>query len=569
MRGMIRELSHEEKGVSAVIGAILIFLIVAAGLGIVQAYHVPNWNKNAEYEHLITVHDDMMTFKSDVEDVALSREPKSSNIHMGLNYPDRMFLANPGPGVAGSLSSDNVAISIEYEIDQPGGLPDYTVAQNFISNRISYEVLGTIDSPKLVYEHGIIIRDYGGESASTDEQPLITLDGIYIPVLTGSLTSISSMETQSVEIRPLAESYSRGNITSVQLTLDTDYPEIWEELLAGAGTQGTGITKAREDFESGGFSGGSGWLYGWSASGEAAVIDTAAPYQGRYHLRLRADTGYVERAVDLSAATTARLTFWAKAQSFEEGEEAYCLVSDNDIDWYNEVTWVDGQDDNTYKFYEVNLSSYNLSDEFRIAFSANMTQTTDNFYVDNLEITYTHPTETTVEVDVDEGEIVITSTEAKQIEFPAGDMTADSLYAGMLVFGNKSKPVTGSSIDISQDYPCILDISIDEGEVVQTQSTITVTVRNATAPFDIHADLSGLTNDPYMYDVFPDFSSVNLIGDTSWVVPNENTIRWTNITHPEYAAGQAVVVKFWIQNTENNMQFFTERVFVRSGANAW
>jgi hypothetical protein len=78
---------------------------------------VPIWNKDVEYEHLNVVHDDMMTFKSDVEDVALSREPKSSDIQMGVRYPNRIFFLNPGTGVAGSLTSENVAVNIEYTID--------------------------------------------------------------------------------------------------------------------------------------------------------------------------------------------------------------------------------------------------------------------------------------------------------------------------------------------------------------------------------------------------------------------------------------------------------------------
>jgi FlaG/FlaF family flagellin (archaellin) len=566
MRAGIRSLWQEEKGVSVVIGAMLMLLVVAAMWGTIQAFLVPDWNKDVEYEHLNIVHDDMITFKSDVEDVALSGAPKSSDFQMGVRYPNRMFLANPGTGVAGSLTSDNVAVSIEYTIDAPG---DPVITQTYNSNRVTYEVQGTIDRPRLVYEHGVIIRDYGGESATTDEQALVVGNEIYIPVLLGSLTSLSSMETQSIEISPLSQSYSRTSIKSVTITLDTDYPEVWEQLLAGTGTQGTATAKANDNFESGGWTGGNGWLNNWNHSGEAAVTDTGTPYQGIYHLRLRANTGYVDRAVDLSSAVSARLRFWAKVNSFEGTENAQALISPNGTNWTVVHTWTTADNDNTYHFYDIDLSSYTLTSQFWIAFKANMGQTNDNFYVDKLEIIYTHPTETTAEVDLDEGKIIITSTEVKQIKFPAGDMTADALYAGLVTFSTQSEPVTGTSIDTSQDYPGILDIRIDEGTNVQTQSTITVTVKNATAPFDIHADLSGLTNDPDKYDMFPDYTSPDSISATSWDVPNENTVRWTNIEHPAYITGNAVIVKFWVRNTENNMQFFTERVFLRNTAIAW
>jgi hypothetical protein len=233
MRARIHSLLHEEKGVSVVIGAMIMLLVVAGIWGTVQAFLVPNWNKDIEYEHLNMVHDDMMTFKSDVEDVAISGEPKSSNFRMGVRYPNRMFLMNPGVGVAGSLTSENVSIRIVYTIDAPG-YP--VITQNYTSNRIRYEVEGTIDRPRLVYEHGVIIRDYGNESASTDEQALIIGDEIFIPVLTGYLTAPSSMETESIALKPLSHSPVSSRIKSVDITIDTLYPEVWTQLLAGTST---------------------------------------------------------------------------------------------------------------------------------------------------------------------------------------------------------------------------------------------------------------------------------------------------------------------------------------------
>jgi len=98
-------------------------------------------------------------------------------------------------------------------------------------------------------------------------------------------------------------------------------------------------------------------------------------------------------------------------------------------------------------------------------------------------------------------------------------------------------------------------------------------VKNVTAPYDIHADLTAFSDpaefDPEMYDVFPDYSSPADINATSWEVPNQNTVRCTNITHPEYDKGDAVIVSFWVINTENNMKFFTQSVFVREKDKNW
>ncbi len=141
-----------------------------------------------------------------------------------------------------------------------------------------------------------------------------------------------------------------------------------------------------DDFESGGWSGGSGWLNDWYQAGDTSIVTNGSPYQGDYHLRLRQDTGYVKRAVDLSHQPSASLQFWAKARSFESGEEARCLISSNGSDWTAVKTWVDGDDDSIYHFYDIDLSSYTLSSEFWIAFEANMSGTGDYLYVDDLSV---------------------------------------------------------------------------------------------------------------------------------------------------------------------------------------
>ncbi len=409
MRAEIRNLWKEERGVSVVIGAILMFLIVATVYGTMQAYYVPIWNKDVEYEHLNVVHDDMITFRSNVEDAALSKAPKSSDFRMGVRYPKRMFLVNPGPGVAGALTSEDVSVSIEYTID---AFDEPVITNNYTSNRVIYEVQGSIDSPKLVYEHGVIIRDYGSQSATTDEQSLILGDEIYLPVLIGNLTASSSIETESITLKPMTSSYSRTKIKSVTITLDTAYPEVWEQLLAGTSTA-----------------------------------------------------------------------------------------------------------------------------------------------------------DTTVQVDLEQSEIVITSTAIKQISFPAGEVTADALYAGLATFSTNFVPIQYSKIDVDEDYPSILDITIDT--VTSTSATIEATVNNVTAPFDIHADFTDFTKDPLMYDVFPDYSSPDSTTATSWAVPNQNTVRWTAISHPRYQGNSVIIISFSIYNTENNMEFVTSRLFRRANNNQW
>ncbi len=402
---MTKKFREDEKGVSVVIGAVLLFAIMVTMYTTIQVAQVPAWNKEIEYNHQDVVYSDMMFLKSDIENAAMLETPKSSNIHMGVRYPNRMIFINPGVGVAGLLTVDNdVKIRINYTVNA-GSL--YT---NYSSSRIIYEAHGTINSPKLVYEHGIIIRDWGTANITTDEQSLIVNDEIYIPIVNGT-SSRSSMETESLEIKPFSETNTIKNIKYVNITMDTNYPEVWRKLLADANT----------------------------------------------------------------SYTTA-------------------FVSDN--------------------------------------------------------------------------KIIINSSATRHIVFPT-EQPATGLHAGMIKFSTSIIPEPGyTNIDpTKQNWPSITNISIKAvgtGNYKKTHSNITATVKNVTAPDDIHADLSDLTKDPLQYDVQPDYSSTDDINAVSWDLPNNNTVKW-NTSHPDYNANETVAVKFWVVNTKDNMQFYTTRVFVRQG----
>ena len=146
------------------------------------------------------------------------------------------------------------------------------------------------------------------------------------------------------------------------------------------------LTLATDDFESHNWGGGTGWLGSWNHSGDASIKKDDNPYQGKYHLRLQRNTGYVKRSFDPQGETNVYLTFRAKAQSFESGETADCLVSPDSENWTAVRTWVDGEDDNTYRYYQIDLSAYTATSRLWIAFDANMSGKGGKFYVDDISV---------------------------------------------------------------------------------------------------------------------------------------------------------------------------------------
>ena len=102
---------------------------------------------------------------------------------------------------------------------------------------------------------------------------------------------------------------------------------------------------ASEDWESGGFSGGSGWLSAWTVQeGSDAVVTTQnTPFAGVNHLRLRSSDGYVSRDVNLSGKSGVHLSFYAKVQSFEGSDTATAQVSPDGTNWTTVKTWTGGR----------------------------------------------------------------------------------------------------------------------------------------------------------------------------------------------------------------------------------
>ena len=605
--GGIRNFLRDERAVSPILGSVLVLAVGISMLTFIQVYSVPVWNAEVEYEHIDEVYEQMMEMASDIEDVAVSGVPKSSDIQLGVEYPGRGIFYNPRPGMMGTLSvvSDNT-VTINYTT-----LDNHRYSESYPSSSIRYTPSGTTMLPTLVNEHGVIIKDYGEHGNSTTcEQTLIVGNKVNLPIGEGTYSS-SSMETGTLSIYPpTGESKTKTGLKEVWITITTNYPDIWRNLLegkgtsettasvvgnkiiihstaikeltlpgegaalsgitagistvspevsqgggepgsggapAGAGTQriaegakgneieggvrvdippSSGITAfylthitvvdhekpedikfemidndgkpgkwtckiefedyntikkielkaiyhrpdgvskgyenfdfdantvidllnrskftttqgaggmyqdanittpnklmvtdaggkhkmfyfdltvdgevgaptppspptpptviASDDFESGGWNGGSGWLGRWYHEGDASITSRGDPHNGStYHLRLRRSSGYVDRAVNLEGKSGVHLQFWAKAYSFESGEFAECLVSPDDEHWTMVEKWVDGEDDNVYRFYDIDLSSFPMTSEFWIAFDAEMSGTGDYFYVDDIRI---------------------------------------------------------------------------------------------------------------------------------------------------------------------------------------
>lgn len=182
-----------------------------------------------------------------------------------------------------------------------------------------------------------------------------------------------------------------GNNTDTYQYYDLDISEYGNatELWLRFSADLTGGTIASDGFESGGWTGGTGWANDWLHSGYSSVTSYGGPHSGSRHAMLQSGSGYIARAVDLSEYEAPKLKFWWKESSWEYGDKAYFKISPDGVNWTTIRTYVTlsyGYQ-NTYFEEEIDLSPYaEGSSQFWIAFDAAMSRSSDYFYIDDVWI---------------------------------------------------------------------------------------------------------------------------------------------------------------------------------------
>jgi len=182
-----------------------------------------------------------------------------------------------------------------------------------------------------------------------------------------------------------------------------------------------GTLLASDDLESGGWTGGIGWLNSWSSSGQTSVTGAEQPQEGSYHIRLRSVDGAASRQVDLfDQPPGVKLQFWARIKIFEDDDAVELKLSPDGQSWSTLYMWDAEDSDDIYYFRDIDLTGYTLSNQTRIKFNANLDNGGDKFFADDIRIvrppTYEIVTNvggitTTAVVTIDQGQVTVVSWE--------------------------------------------------------------------------------------------------------------------------------------------------------------
>lgn len=232
--------NQDSRGVSAVIGFLLVFSFIIILLSINQAQFVPQENSQIEFQHYQDIQDDMVEVRSAISTAGQANVSQYPTVELGTSYPTRLFALNP-PTPAGTLQTSD-----KYDITLQNASNSATVETQFLVYRPGYNELN--ENP-IWYENSVLYidaRDNSGGVAVLEDQNLIRGGSqVRINAIQNDF-SVTSAGRVTIEIYPTANTDVNledwtGDIT-IEIPTRLTGPEYWDDELGGTGVY-NGVTE--------------------------------------------------------------------------------------------------------------------------------------------------------------------------------------------------------------------------------------------------------------------------------------------------------------------------------------
>lgn len=205
------------RGVSTVLGAILVFAIAVALVAVIQATAIPAMNEEIEQEHHQQLTADMTNLDMAVSQAVSRATGERVAVRLGTEYPPRPAFLNPGP-VSGHIQTEDLGdIVVEHAVTD-GEAGDYWngSAHQFDTKLLEYRPNYAFyqNAPTTVYEHAILYDQYGTQTQlSNGAPPLVSGRRITLISLTGNFSATTASE-RSLRIVPVSAPPSRTAVTN-------------------------------------------------------------------------------------------------------------------------------------------------------------------------------------------------------------------------------------------------------------------------------------------------------------------------------------------------------------------
>ena len=221
----------DSRGVSEVVGAVLLLGILVLSLSIYQVSVVPNQNAATEFDHNQLVEDEMVDVRNAILEARSSGKDTFSSVTLGTRYQDRTLTVNPPPPTGTLQTSKQPNISVteqggEMRVD-PLELADRPLENQLIEyspRYYAYDQAGTIR-----YENTLAYHDYGDATIFLTNQTLLRGDTVTLVPLEGAFRKDGS---QRVAVEPKPGVLETVQVDDPNVTVPTELSEDeWRDLL--------------------------------------------------------------------------------------------------------------------------------------------------------------------------------------------------------------------------------------------------------------------------------------------------------------------------------------------------
>lgn len=237
---MIRR-ANDNKGVSPVVGFLLIILIVTIAIAQYRMNVVPVQERSAETDHFQDVNRGMLELQSEIIQSSATGQTGVSSLNMGVDYDDVRFSLSTFPE-AGRLtyipSEHDITIDNAHNNKEASNFwrgQERNYDTGFIEYDISYNRFQ--GNPELRIEHGFYYSEMPQSGTNSyiprSDQPIIDGRNINIHSITGQL-GVSESGEINVQTTPVSAPANTVSITDdgepIEIELPSQIPaEIWEQ----------------------------------------------------------------------------------------------------------------------------------------------------------------------------------------------------------------------------------------------------------------------------------------------------------------------------------------------------
>ena len=212
--------SDDDRGVTVVVGAVLMLGIFVTAFAVYQVDVVPDQNTQAEFEHHQSIRGDMLTLSDRVE-LTAQGSPTSLTIQLSPTYPARTFAIN-APNPSSTIETgDAREIVVE---DEHGSHTFLTRDVRFVPSYNYY-----LDAPDVVNDLGAVYVEGDGGQAGLGEATLVSSDTVHLVLVQGNYSTTSSV-SERLRVLPVDRETTFELEGTTNVSIESDFEGIGDGL---------------------------------------------------------------------------------------------------------------------------------------------------------------------------------------------------------------------------------------------------------------------------------------------------------------------------------------------------